>query len=168
MMQSLEIISINLWNVLISLANLLLLFLLIKKFLYKPVKKVLAERENALGKKYSDADNAKAEALKNQDIWQNKMASLKTEADVILSEAKEDALKCSQQIIEEGQKTADKILKKAEADAQLELKKAEAVIKKEIVDVSSALFEKLVEREMNTQDHQKLINQFLSETGDEK
>ena len=47
-MQSLEVISLNIWQVLISLCNLLLIFLILKKFLFKPVKKVLKQFCEAL------------------------------------------------------------------------------------------------------------------------
>ena len=42
-MQSLDVISVNIWQIVISLANLALLFLLLKKFLYQPVKRMLAK-----------------------------------------------------------------------------------------------------------------------------
>ena len=45
-------------------------------------------------------------------------------------------------------------------------KKAEDEIKEQIVDVSSALTEKLIEREINTEDHRKLIDSFISEMGE--
>ena len=45
-MQNLDIISINIWQVVISLANLVILFLILKKFLFEPVKKIKAQREN--------------------------------------------------------------------------------------------------------------------------
>ena len=47
-MQTLEIISINIGQILISLCNLVLLFLALKKFLFQPVKKALAQRQEAL------------------------------------------------------------------------------------------------------------------------
>ena len=47
-MQSLDVISVNIWQILASLANLVLLFLMVKKFLYKPVKKMLEQRQNAI------------------------------------------------------------------------------------------------------------------------
>ena len=61
-MQNLDVISVNIWLIIISLCNLVILFLIIKKFLYKPVKKMLAERQNQLDKKYSDAEDAKLDA----------------------------------------------------------------------------------------------------------
>ena len=66
-MQNLDVISVNIWLIIISLCNLVILFLIIKKFLYKPVKKMLAERQNQLDKKYSDAEDAKLEAEKAAD-----------------------------------------------------------------------------------------------------
>ena len=48
MPQSLDVISFNLWQVIISLANLLILFLILKKFLYKPVKNIMAKRQSEL------------------------------------------------------------------------------------------------------------------------
>lgn len=43
-MQSLEVFSLNLWQMLISLCNLIILFLILKKFLYKPVRRALEEQ----------------------------------------------------------------------------------------------------------------------------
>ena len=65
-MQSLEIISINIWQILISLCNLLILFLVLKKFLYKPVMKVMAERQSKIDTQINDAkqDRTAAEAMR--------------------------------------------------------------------------------------------------------
>ena len=48
-MQNLEVISINFWQMLVSLANLLILFLILKKFLYAPVLKALDQRRQRPG-----------------------------------------------------------------------------------------------------------------------
>ena len=48
--QTLDVISINLWQILISLANLLLIFLILKKLLWKPVKKVMQQRRDMVDK----------------------------------------------------------------------------------------------------------------------
>ena len=65
-MQTLDVISINLWQMLVSLANLVLLFLAVKKFLYKPIKKMLATRQESIDKQYSDAEKAKAKEEKKK------------------------------------------------------------------------------------------------------
>ena len=47
-MQPSEIITVNIWQIVVSLLNLLILFVIVKKFLYKPIKKTLSERERSL------------------------------------------------------------------------------------------------------------------------
>ncbi|MBO5930032.1 MAG: hypothetical protein J6Q27_01895 [Clostridia bacterium] len=58
-MQSLEVISVNIWNILVSLLNLILLFLIVKKFLFKPVNRMLSKRQQELDAQYEAADEAK-------------------------------------------------------------------------------------------------------------
>ena len=59
-------------------------------------------------------------------------------------------------------------MKQAETQAQLEMKKAEDGIKREIVEVSTALANKLLEREINADDHRNLIDSFIEKIGDEE
>ena len=67
-MQSLDVISVNIWQMLASLANLVLIFLLVKKFLYKPVKKMLETRQNAIQSDYDAAEDANATKTYNVKV----------------------------------------------------------------------------------------------------
>ena len=60
---------------------------------------------------------------------------------------------------------AEGILRRAEANAELERRKASEDIKKELVDVSSALAEKMLQREIRREDHDALIDSFLRDVG---
>ena len=165
-MQTLDIISINLWQTIISLINLLLIFLILKKFFYKPVGKVLSERRELLAKQYADAQKAEDEALANKAEWEEKMQSAEAEAESILKEATVRADRRGEKIVEEAKEKADVIVRTAQVEAELERKKAREGIKREIVDVSSCLSEKILEREIKTSDHKKLIDSFISEIGE--
>lgn len=165
-MQNLDIISVNLWQILISLVNLLLLFLIIKKFLYKPVKNILAKRQAEIDKDYAEASAAQAAADENRRVWEAKMASAETEADEIIRTATEKAKRRSDTMVEEAREKADGIVRVAQSEAELERKKAVDGIKREIVEVSGALTEKMLEREINTDDHRALIDSFIEEIGD--
>ena len=165
-MQTLDIISINLWQTLISLANLLIIFLILKKFFYKPVNKVLAERRALLDKQYADAQKAEDEARANKAEWEEKMQSAENEAESILKEATVRAERRGEKIVEEAKEKAGVIVRTAEVEAELERKKAREGIKREIVDVSSCLSEKILEREIKQADHKKLIDSFISEIGE--
>lgn len=165
-MQSLDVISINIWQIIISLANLVILFLILKKFLFKPVKKVLAERQKTLDKRYLEAEQAVTQAEENKKSWEEKMKSAEVEADAIIKTASDDAKHRGDRIVAEARDTADGIVRQAKTEAELERRKAEEGIKREIVDVSAALTEKILEREINTQDHRAMIDSFIEEIGD--
>ena len=166
-MQSLEVISINLWQILISLANLVILFLIVKKFLFKPVKKVLAQRQDVMDAQYSAAQEAQAQALADKDAWEHKMQSAKAEADAIMKDAASKAQIRGDRIVSDAREKADGIIRQAQTAAELERKKAEDGIKKEIVDVSAALAEKMLGREINAQDHREMIDSFIEGLGED-
>ncbi len=165
-MQSSEIISVNLWQILISLANLVILYLIVKKFLYERVKKVLEERRRNVDTQYSDAARARTEAGELEASWNRKMEGAEAEANRIIEDATGLAAGRSERIVAEAQERAGYIMRQAEAEADLERKKAQDDMKQQIVDVSTALAEKIIGREINPDDHQHLIDQFLDEIGE--
>jgi F-type H+-transporting ATPase subunit b len=61
-MQDLDIISVNIWHIVISLANLVILFLILKKLLFKPVKKIVDKRQKEIESEYKKAEKTQAEA----------------------------------------------------------------------------------------------------------
>ena len=165
-MQSLDIISINIWHIVISLCNLLILFLMLKKFLYKPVKKVLADRQAAIESRYDEADKAKSEALQSKAEWEERMAAADEEAAGIVSSAVESANRQSSAILGETKEKADRMMNRARAEADAERRKAEDDIRDRIADVSAAIAGKLLEREISAADHSDLIDSFISEIGE--
>ena len=77
-MQSLSIISVNIWQILISFANLAILTWIIKKFLFKPVKKVMDARRETIDSAYARADAAEAEAEEHRKNYAAAMAAVIT------------------------------------------------------------------------------------------
>lgn len=166
-MQTLDVISINLWQMLVSLANLVILFLIIKKFLYKRVKKMLEARQTTIDNRYNEAQKAKDEALSTKELYEEKLSDAKAEADGIISDAVTTAKARENEIIVKAKGEAELIVTQAKEDARLEVKKAEEGIKQEIVEVSTLLTEKMLEREINKADHKQIIDSFIEGIGDD-
>lgn len=165
-MQSLDVISINLLLILISLCNLLILFLILKKFLYKPVRRVISERNKELENSYSKAEEAKKQADLYRSEWETKMQEASEQADAIQKSAAERANLRYEQILSDAKEKAGSIVKDAQIQAESEYKNAMAEIKKEIVDVSAVLAEKMLDREINTEDHHAIIDSVIADIGD--
>ena len=161
-----SIISVNIWQILISLANLVLLFLILKKFLYKPVQKMLDERRAQIDSDYADAESAKQNAEQKDAELTERLANAKAEAEGIVKEAADMAKARGDKIVEDARATADGIIRQAEEDAELERKRVGETIKEQIIDVSTALAEKMLEREVNADDHKALIDDFIDKIGE--
>ncbi|MBE6884278.1 MAG: F0F1 ATP synthase subunit B [Ruminococcaceae bacterium] len=166
-MQTLDVISVNLWQILISLINLVLLFLILKFFLYKPVKKVLAARQAELDEKYSAAETAKQQAAADKAAWEEKLQGAEAEAEAMIQAAAAKAGIRGEKIVAEAKDKADSIIRQAQTEAELERQKAKDDIKREIVSVSTVLTEKMLDREINEQDHRTLIESFIEKIGDD-
>lgn len=164
-MQSLDVISINMWQVIVSLLNLLIIFLIVKKFLYKPVKTMLESRQKTIDDRYAEAELAKSEALADKAAYEEKLSGAKAEADTIIENAVSIAMAREKEILADAKSEAEGIVSKAQRNAELELKRAEGLIKDEIVDVSTRLSEKILGREIKAEDHADLIDSFIDDIG---
>lgn len=165
-MQTLDVISVNLWQILVSLLNLVLIFFIVKKLFYLRVKSMLDKRQSTIDGDYAAAKEAKDAAESDLIAYREKLDGANEEADRLIKNAVDIASAREREILADAKVKADGIIRRAENDAILERKKAEDGIKKEIVEVSSLLTEKMLEREITADDHKKLIDSFIESIGD--
>lgn len=165
-MQNLDIISVNIWQIVISLANLVILFLILKRFLFEPVKKIVADRQNEIDTQYRKAERAKREADEIKADWEGKIATAEARADEIINEAVERADRRNEVMLYESREKADQIIRKGKAEVERDRREARETIKKEIVDVSQAISEQIIGREINMDDHRDLIDSAIDRIGE--
>ena len=159
----LDVISVNFWQMLISLANLLILFLILKHFLFRPVQRILAKRDEELKGLYTDAEKAKDEAERARDEYGARLAEADAEAEELLRRAEAKASERSEEIVTEARGEAEVLLRRAEREIAQEKKKALGEIKSEISELSLAIAEQIVEREIRAEDHAELVERFIGE-----
>lgn len=149
-----------------TLINTLILFLVLKHFLFKPVNKILDERKKNVEETYRQADEKLTEAARLESEYTEKLANAKAESAEIVKNATKRAQTRSDEIIAEAKSEASSIIVKANADIEKEKKRAVNQIKDEISDIALAVAEKVVEKEIDPKDHERLIESFISELGE--
>lgn len=95
------------WNFLFTLINLIIFFLLMRKFLFKPIMNVLDKRKEMIDNQFSDAEKAKSSANELKTEYEEKIENINAESDKIIGKAKEAA-----------RAEYDKIMDRAEIDAE--------------------------------------------------
>ena len=112
------------------------------------------------------AAEAELQANESKALWEGKLSEADAQADAILQSSTENAKLRGEKIVADAKERADGIIRAAQSEAELERRKATEGIKREIVEVSGALAEKMLEREINTDDHRVLIDSFIEKIGE--
>ena len=161
MEEHLELISLNIWHIVAAILNLLILTVIVKKFLFERVQKVLAERKSQVDTLYTDAETAKTAAEAERAEYEEKLGQAQAEADELLRAAAQRADRMSDEILAAASEKASEKMRRADADIAQEKKKAINEIKNEISGMSVDIAEKVVGREIKEEDHKKLIDSFI-------
>ena len=125
-------VGVNPWTALFTFCNMLITFAVLKKFLFKPVKKMIDDRQQEIDMMYADADAAKQKAADLEKEYADHLQSIKDERDAMLREATARAQKREEEIVGEARAEAASIRAAAEADIAQERKKAVNDLKNEI------------------------------------
>ena len=161
-----ELLGVNPWTALFTLANTVALFLVMKKLLFKPVMKIIEDRQQEIDGMYKDAGEAKEQAQALQAEYQEKLSAAQETSERLVKEAVARGQHREKEIIRQANQEASAILEKASADIALEKKKAINDAKDEISDIALAIAGKVVGRELNNNDQSELIDHFINELGD--
>lgn len=161
------LLGVNFWDALFTLANTVVLFLVLKKFLFKPVMKIIDDRQKEIDDMYADAGKAKADAQALQSEYQQKLSAAAETSERIVKEAVARGQSREEEILRQANRDAAAMMDKAAADIAQEKKKAINDAKDEISDLAMAIAGKVVGRALNADDQAQLISGFIDELGDE-
>lgn len=161
-----SIVGVNPWTALATFCNMIITFLILRHFLFKPVKKMIDDRQKEIDDLYADAGRAKEEAQALEEDYRQHLAAAKSERDEILREAVTRAAAKEREILAEANAQADAIREKAQADIAQERKKAVNELKNDLSGIAIDIAEKVTEKEISEKDHEALIEDFIRKMGD--
>lgn len=167
-MQSLEIISVNIWSILVSLANLLIMFLILKRFLFKPVQKMMAVRKQQVDQIYQDAKENRDSAINMKQEYEARLATAREEADGLVRNAVQTAQRKGDAIVAEANSQASHLKQKAEQEIAQEKKQMLQDVRGEISDIAVSIASKVVEREVKKQDYDGFVDEFIKNVGEQQ
>ena len=167
-MQSLEIISVNIWSILVSLANLLIMFLILKRFIFKPVQKMMAARKQQVDQIYQDAKENRDSAINMKQEYEARLAAAREEADGLVRNAVQTAQRKGDAIVAEANSQASHLKQKAEQEIAQEKKQMLQDVRGEISDIAVSIASKVVEREVKKQDYDGFVDEFIKNVGEQQ
>lgn len=161
-----QFISIAPWTVIFQILNLLLLMVLFKKYLFKPVTEILEKRQAEIEGHYQEAQQAETDAKAMKADYESKMAGARQEADRVIKTATESANAMSASIVENARTQADQLKRRAQTEIDLERRRAFDEVKGELSGIALDIASQVIEREVNEKDHEAFIDEFIKNVGE--
>ncbi len=155
------------WNLLWTVFNLIIFFVLMKLFLFKPIKKVLDKRQDMLDEQFRNAETANAEAEEKLADYESKISNVEEEKKQIISDARQSARAEYDKIIDRAQQDSQQM--KADAQKQIEEERESSLraAKEEIASLAAEAASKLVEANISAEDNRNMLDEFLNEGSDD-
>ena len=161
-----EFLNINVFTALFTLANTIVLFVVLKKFLFKPVMNMITQRQQEIDDMYAAAGREKQQAQQLHGEYETKLADAMQTGERMVKEAVARGQARQEEILRQANSQADAIRQKAQADIAREKKKAINDAKDEIAGLAMDIAGKVVGRSLNADDQAALVDQFIEELGD--
>lgn len=159
-------VGVDFWTALFALLNFLTILIVGTKLLWKPVMKIIKDRQQEIDDLYKDANTAKTSAEAMEAEYQQKLAAASETGDRIVKEAVARGQAREEEILRKANADAAAIMDKASADIAMEKKKAINDAKDEISEMAMAIAGKVVGRQLTQEDHSALVDAFIDELGD--
>lgn len=165
-MQVQSLVGIVPWTFIAQIANLFIQAYLIKRFLFKPINEILEKRKAMANAEIEEAKKDRSDAAAMKAEYEKDMAEARTRASDILTNAQKTAAAQSEEMLQEAKAEAAAIKEKAANDIEQEKRKAVTQIRDEIGGIAMDIAGKVIEREINEEDHRKLIDEFIANVGE--
>lgn len=152
----------------IQIINTVVLFLALKKLLFKPVSEFMQKRSDGIANAIKEAEMKNVQADEIIASYEAKLANAREEGRQLVREAALRAEQRAAQIIKEAENDVKILKEKAELDLKREHEKALVSLKNDIASMAVMAASKIIEKEMDEDSHKMFVQQFIDRVGDTK
>ena len=158
-------VGVNFWTMIFAWCNLLILYFVLRKLLFKPVKNMIDSRQKEIDDMYSDAEKLRADSEVMKADYEEKLSHAQEESEEILKHAVRRAQLREEEILREANDKASRVMKRAEEQVEMEKKRAINEVKNEVSDMAIGIASAVIERDISREEHEALIDEFIRTMG---
>jgi F-type H+-transporting ATPase subunit b len=158
--------GINAGDMIFQLVIFLILLALLRKFAFGPLMNIMKQREEYIANEISAAEKNHQEAKKLAEEQREQMKKSRQEAQNLIENAKKLAEEQKEEIIKAARQEAERIKESALKEIAQEKEQAVNALREQVASLSVLIASKVIEKELNEQDQEKLINEYIKEVGE--
>ena len=149
-----------------TIINLIVLYLLMKKFLFGPILNVMEQRKNMIDQQFASAKDTEEQAYELKGKYEDALKSAKDESMRIVNQAKDEAKVQAERIVKDANTQAGAMLDKAKADIRTEQENAMKAMESRVAEIALDAASKIMGEKNSSQQDLSLYDQFIKEAGD--
>ena len=161
-------VGVNPFTMVFAWINLVILYFILKKLAFKPIKNMIDSRQKEIDDMYSGAEAAQRDADAAKVEYEAKLAAANEESEEILKRAVRRAQLREEEILHEADEKAQRALERAEEQIELEKKRAINEVKDEVSGMAIEIASAVIERDVDKSEHEAMIDNFIKNIGNEK
>ncbi|GAA0319940.1 F0F1 ATP synthase subunit B [Bacillus carboniphilus] len=146
----------------------LVLMLLLSKFAWKPLMKIMKDRENHISNEIDAAENSRRDANKLLEEQRVLLKEARTEAQSLIDNARKLGDDQREEIIQAAKSEADRMKEAAKREIIQEKEQAVSALREQVASLSVMIASKVIEKNLSADEQQALINQYIKEAGEER
>ena len=158
-------LELSLYEIGVHVLNVIILFVVLRLLLYKPVLKFMKKRENTFADKVDELDEREKALIRQKEQYEQMMAEANNEAAAIITKSNEMARDHAREILDNAKEHARDLVLRAKKEIEGEKAQARLDMKSEIADMAVQIAEKVLEREVSQEDNRKIIDAFFERVG---
>lgn len=149
-----------------TLISFFILLALLAKLAYPQILKGLRKREETIQQQLEEARKTKQTAESLLEDYKRQLAEARSEAQKIINEGKSLGENMRKEIVQKAQEESNQIVKRAQEEIELQKQKAILELQEKIADLSIMAASKIINKSLNTEDHRRLVEEYVSKVGD--
>ncbi len=163
-MEGFASLGINLPLLVVFVINFIILFVLLRLFLYKPVLKMLDERARRTKEAMDMAEATKKQYEEARTEIQKQMEKGRQEAQAIIAQAIQTGERMKEEARQEASRQTQEMIERAREEIAAERERLVEDLRREFVEISIAAAEKVIRETLDREKHRKLIEETLKES----
>jgi F-type H+-transporting ATPase subunit b len=160
------LISMHAGTILWTIFIFVILLIVLGKFAWKPIIKALKQREERIRESLEKADKVAADSEKAMAEQKAELEKQRREMTEAMQRTREEAEKSAQELLSKAKQEAADTAEQARRRVEEERKRAVEQIRAEAVDIALQAASHLLERTLDSDDHRKIVDQYLAELPD--
>lgn len=151
------------WNLLFSAITVLVLFLILKHFLFEKVHDFMVAREEEVENTFKRAEEVNREADAKLEKYEATLAGVEEDGRKMMKAARDEAKRQAEAIVDEAEKQAHDMIDHAEKEIRREKYNARKELQEEIGNMAIMAAEQILQRELTTDAQHEIVNNIIKE-----